>query len=193
MSRCSFDGCSLAAHAKGYCKMHRQQQLRGKQLTPLAPRNGTIPAEDRFWAKVDKSGDCWQWIGTKRPNGYGAFLLDGHLLYAHRYSWQLMHGPIDSGHVIDHICFSRACVNPDHLRSVTSKINGEYVRAGNRKLAASGHRGVYRLGRSTWYAAVVHHGVVHYLGSFSDKEIAATAAAEKRKELFVFPEYQESK
>lgn len=26
---------------------------------------------DRFWSKVDKSGDCWKWIAAKDDGGYG--------------------------------------------------------------------------------------------------------------------------
>ena len=27
----------------------------------------------RFWSKVDKSGDCWIWIGYIDKDGYGSF------------------------------------------------------------------------------------------------------------------------
>src|SRR5450756_1818007 len=30
-------------------------------------------ALERFWPKVDKSGDCWLWMATKLPRGYGKF------------------------------------------------------------------------------------------------------------------------
>jgi hypothetical protein len=41
----------------------------------------------RFWAKVDKSGDCWLWTGAKVNWGYGQFRVGkGHML-AHRFSF----------------------------------------------------------------------------------------------------------
>ncbi len=29
--------------------------------------------EDRFWDKVDKTKDCWEWIANLSWNGYGIF------------------------------------------------------------------------------------------------------------------------
>lgn len=42
---------------------------------------------------------------------------------AHRYAYQLHHGPIPDGSVIHHTCFCKRCVNPDHLRSVSQREN----------------------------------------------------------------------
>lgn len=95
--------------------------------------------EERFWSKVDKSGDCWQWLaGTL--HGYGVFSTctdgRGQSHYAHRYSYELAHGPVPDGLTIDHVCHSRdkscgggdrckhrKCVNPDHLEPVTNVEN----------------------------------------------------------------------
>lgn len=35
-----------------------------------------MTAEERFWAKVDKSGECWLWTSAISPGGYGAFWLN---------------------------------------------------------------------------------------------------------------------
>ena len=74
----------------------------------------------RFWDKVDKSSDCWEWLAGKVPSGYGAFLFNGKLQGAHRVSFQLTHGPIPEGDYygtagVLHRCDNPSCVNPDHL------------------------------------------------------------------------------
>ena len=61
---------------------------------------------------------CWLWLGRVRWDGYGQFYL-GKVTTAHRASWQLHRGPIPQDRVLDHVCRTRSCVNPDHLRLVT--------------------------------------------------------------------------
>ena len=42
---------------------------------------------ERFWAKVDRSGEHWLWTGATSKAGYGQIKLGGRkgkLLYAHR-------------------------------------------------------------------------------------------------------------
>ena len=62
-------------------------------------------------------------------NGYGTFgvpTVDPHrhrTVLVHRYSYELFVGPIPRSLVIDHMCRVRHCVNPDHLRIVTRRIN----------------------------------------------------------------------
>lgn len=79
--------------------------------------------QDRFWAKVDKSGDCWEWTAFLTPDGYGRFGLDGAIVAAHRTAYELVVGPIPDGLQIDHLCRNRKCVNPDHLEPVTQLEN----------------------------------------------------------------------
>lgn len=58
----------------------------------------------RFWAKVDKSGECWLWLGCKNARGYGVFNISDRARLAHRVAWELMHGPIPKGKCVLHDC-----------------------------------------------------------------------------------------
>lgn len=78
----------------------------------------------RFALRVWPRGDCWEWKGVKRPDGYGAvFIGHGRTTSAHRYSWELFIGPIPPGLVIDHLCGNRWCVRPSHLTVTTQRDN----------------------------------------------------------------------
>lgn len=81
-------------------------------------------AEKRFNAKtkVLKNG-CIEWTGYVTPNGYGRFLFEGAVQYAHRVAYVMKHGPIPDGMQLDHKCRFRACVNEQHLRVVTQREN----------------------------------------------------------------------
>lgn len=69
---------------------------------------------------TDLATECWPYRGTIDSHGYGVQKI---------------------GHVIDHLCFQRSCVNPDHLRAVAPEINAarkspEALRSASEKLRA---------------------------------------------------------
>jgi hypothetical protein len=83
----------------------------------------------RFWAKVDRSGDCWLWTSAVGTDGYGVFYvghakdrerlcLNGKNARAHRVAWVLSgNAPPLPPLVLMHSCDVRLCVNPGHLSS----------------------------------------------------------------------------
>ena len=77
----------------------------------------------RFWAKIEKTETCWLWRGPLTPLGYGKFALKGRYRAAHRVAWELCNEPIPEDREIDHLCRTRACVNPSHLDVVTRREN----------------------------------------------------------------------
>lgn len=68
---------------------------------------------------------CKVFEGSIVDSGYGRIYGGGRHKYrlAHRVAWEAANGPIPEGMQIDHLCRNRACVNPDHLEPVTSRIN----------------------------------------------------------------------
>src|SRR3972149_1184338 len=84
--------------------------------------------EERFWEKVDRSGDCWLWIGTKDKHyDYGRFRIGTKSTdkkeRAHRVAWMLIFGPIPDGMWVLHHCDRPACVRPEHLFLGTNSMN----------------------------------------------------------------------
>ena len=74
------------------------------------------------YIKIVPTG-CWEWQGAiDKRDGYGYFTLRK-LEYAHRSSYKLFKGEIETGKQIDHLCRNRPCVNPDHLEVVTPRQN----------------------------------------------------------------------
>lgn len=78
---------------------------------------------ERFWSKVDKSGNCWEWAGARDENGYGFFWLSGRPRKTHRVAYQTLRGAVPDGMNLDHLCRNPPCLNPDHLEVVTSSEN----------------------------------------------------------------------
>lgn len=78
-----------------------------------------------FNKRVDKSGDCWIWLGPLSESGYGKFnCLDGKRNWrAHRASWTIAYGPIPDGMLVLHKCDNRRCVRPEHLFLGNNKDN----------------------------------------------------------------------
>jgi len=72
-------------------------------------------AEDRFWAKVNKNGECWIWTGAKLPKGYGHFYSGEKTVLASRWSYEYAYGLIPEGLMVLHRCDNPPCVNPEHL------------------------------------------------------------------------------
>lgn len=102
-------------------KRQKQQSQGAAQGTAGWP---TI--EKPRWPKLRKSkprwivkdNGCWEWVGATLLPGYGCLKVRGKTLRAHRFAFEVEHGPVAPGVDIHHRCHNRLCVNPDHLEAL---------------------------------------------------------------------------
>lgn len=134
-----------------------------------------LTTEQRFEQRVHRTDTCWVWTGRKTEDGYGLFHQDGKQRRAHRVAYERAHGPIPEGALIDHICRTRDCVNPEHLRVTDRKGNAENV--------VGEYRDVYPV-RRKFRVLVTHNNVKQHGGYYDTREEAAKAARELRNRLF---------
>lgn len=87
---------------------------------------------------LEPNSGCWLWLGrwhgAKRKYGY--YQHEGRQYLAHRLSYELLVGEIPEGLVIDHLCRTPPCVNPEHMEIVTI---AENVRRGHFPNTAKTH------------------------------------------------------
>lgn len=75
------------------------------------------------------SNGCWIWRGVRgqKPfdptKRYAAMRMSNQRVLMHRWIYQQLRGPIPEGKVLDHLCRTPGCVNPDHLEAVTEREN----------------------------------------------------------------------
>lgn len=69
-----------------------------------------------FWSRVDRSGQCWLWLGAKSGSGYGTWRKN---LSAHRVAYEMVTGRALGRLHLMHTCDNPICVNPAHLVPTT--------------------------------------------------------------------------
>lgn len=98
----------------------------------------TIADIERTFRSIQKTDDCWTWLGKPANTGYGQIGFgypNRKVRNSHRVVYELLVGGIPEGKQLDHLCRNRLCVNPEHLEPVTQKENllrGDTIPAKNK-------------------------------------------------------------
>lgn len=151
-------GCSkeLIVREKEDAQMYRARMYCDENCYPSL--------EDRFWAKVDKSGpvptrypelgNCWLWTANRNNKGYGQFSVDGKYKLAHRVAYYLDRGFWPEKCAL-HKCDggSIGCVRATHLADGSVADNNRdmiakgrnYAKTSPEKLARGSKHGLSKL------------------------------------------------
>lgn len=140
---CVIDECDRVAtrHNREWCNRHYQKWVRHGDPAALPERRMYSTPSESIAARTERQGDCLVWTGVLTGDGYGRISVGGRQASVHRVAWELAFGEIPAGMEVDHVCHSRACVEPGHLRLATHAQNAANRSGGH---GLSGARGVHR-------------------------------------------------
>lgn len=96
-----------------------------KANRPHVPQNATDEERLRWHGWDETANGCWEWRGSRHPQGYGVVGRKSVLITTHRLSYMTWVGPIPEGHVVRHKCDNPPCINPEHLETGTKGQNNE--------------------------------------------------------------------
>ena len=132
---CKVECCGKPARHLGFCRAHYRRFNRYGDPLAGGPHHFSDP-KDALAARSVKNPltGCIEWTGSSESKGYGQIRIDGKLVKAHRFAWEIANGPIPAGMLVLHSCDNPRCVNPDHLRVGTHVDNMADMDARNRRV-----------------------------------------------------------
>ena len=104
-------------------------------------------AAERFESKVDRSGEHHLWTGSATSRGVGQIRVQGKLRTASQVAWELAHGEIPDGAVVQSCPDAPLCVHPDHLTLKSDQ-------APTSKRSSPGGGTIRELGNDKWKLTV---------------------------------------
>lgn len=161
MRTCTIQGCGTRHYARGWCYKHYMRwQYRGGDPAETLIAQGEEDAFQRYTSRTETG--CLEWTGTILDSGYGQVVVDNEKWRAHRLAWFRVNGSIPEDKVVNHKCFNKRCVEPEHLNLASLSENGTYRRRTG-KLPKSGARNV-RVEPSTgkFFAVLMKEGKMYY-------------------------------
>lgn len=119
-NRCT--GRITGARRTKFCSFECSRYIRKGRRDPHATDSA------RFYRYVNKGNEqeCGPWTGQRFKRGpYGKFAIangtpGGRKVYAHRFSYESVRGPIPAHLRIDHTCRNKLCQNPLHMQLLTN-------------------------------------------------------------------------
>lgn len=107
--------CDTCGKTFKLSRYRAQNHQRHYCSTECEVNRGAVDLRTRFESHLDKSGECWLWVGASSRRGYGTIRVGGKGVRAHRMAWELQNGPIPNGMQVLHHCDEPACCRVSHL------------------------------------------------------------------------------
>lgn len=131
-----YSGAMKYAKCREYSEENLASMLRATVRVDLDEYDmNTLKRMSNRWDMEEETG-CWVWRPPLHNTGYSQITVRRKKTSGHRAAYMLLKGEIPHDMVIDHLCRTRACVNPEHMELVTNKENllrGEGFSAVNAK------------------------------------------------------------
>ena len=132
----------------------------------------------RVWANINASGrECWPWMASCKPTGYGQTWDGKHVTYAHRAVYVFAFGPIPDGMFVCHHCDNPICCRPSHLFLGTHADNMQDMLSKGRGIKDEQHARGDRNGRRLYperYGNVTpapHPGMTNHAAKLTDDDV----------------------